>query len=583
MPLFSPVSVHLVLYCPTGKLSCDNENFSSQPQAMTDFNPELLISTLALIGVVIVISALLSGFVERSGLPQVAVFLGLGATIGPFGLGLINIDLHSPILRVVATLSLVLVLFTDAVSLNLREVRKHSKLSLLVLGPGTLCSAFIIAFFSWWMLRLPFGAALILGAGLASTDPVMLRGLLGKSGLNAGVKQALRLEGGMNDAVLLPIVILGMTMLRGDHSLNPAEWAHLGLSILVLSPAAGIVVALAGIGMLELVRKQIGVRRDYESIYSLGIAFAAFAAGEAVHGSGFLAAFAAGLVISALDLELCDCFLEYGETTGEMALMFAFVLFGVSVIWNGLGILGGGMLLFVAIVFAARPIAFLPALWPSELSWKNRALIAWFGPRGLSSLLLVLLPVFQGLPQSEFLLTTCCLVVLFSVVLHGLTPSLLVKSPAQAAVASEALEPAAPADLARTTMPVQLTVRPPRGGVNASSSEFISVQDVKALHSTPDRLVVVDARSVKSYAMSDADVPGAVRLDPQQAVRSATELGLPKEIVLAVFCACPHDETSIRVADELRKAGWVNARVAEGGWNAWVSAGLPVVSRSSVK
>jgi NhaP-type Na+/H+ or K+/H+ antiporter len=160
---------------------------------MTDFNPELFLSTLALIGVVIVISALLSGFVERSGLPQVAVFLGLGATIGPYGLGLINIDLHSPILRVVGTLSLVLVLFTDAVSLNLREVRKHCKLSMLVLGPGTLLSAFIIAFFSWWLLKLPAGASLILGAGLASTDPVMLRGLLNKPGLNAAVKQALRL------------------------------------------------------------------------------------------------------------------------------------------------------------------------------------------------------------------------------------------------------------------------------------------------------------------------------------------------------------------------------------------------------
>ena len=78
-----------------------------------------------------------------------------------------------------------------------------------------------------------------------------------------------------------------------------------------------------------------GVRRDYESLYSLGVAFAAFAAAEAVHGSGFLAAFAAGLTIAALDVELCDCFLEYGETTAEMALLFTFVLFGSSLIWSG--------------------------------------------------------------------------------------------------------------------------------------------------------------------------------------------------------------------------------------------------------
>src|SRR5947209_15017624 len=147
---------------------------------MTGFNPELFLSTLALIGVVIILSALLSGLVERSGLPQVAVFLALGAAIGPYGLGLINVDLHSPILRVVGTLSLVLVLFTDAVSLNLSEVRQYRLLSFLVLGPGTLFSSLLIAFFSWWLLGLPPAAALILGAALASTDPVMLRALLAK-------------------------------------------------------------------------------------------------------------------------------------------------------------------------------------------------------------------------------------------------------------------------------------------------------------------------------------------------------------------------------------------------------------------
>jgi rhodanese-related sulfurtransferase len=251
----------------------------------------------------------------------------------------------------------------------------------------------------------------------------------------------------------------------------------------------------------------------------------------------------------------------------------------------------------VVTVFAARPIAFLPALWPSGLSWKNRAFIAWFGPRGLSSLLLVLLPVFEGLPQSDFLLTTCCLVVLFSVVLHGLTPSLLVKSPAH--LPKVALpHPAAPAAVLRgseplgegvssdsngSATPVQIGVTTSPVAEDADASEFISVAQVKALRAIPGRLVMVDARSLKSYAVSDEVVPGAVRLDPQQSVRSATALGLPKDATLALFCACPHDETSIRVAAELRRAGWAHARVVEGGWNAWVNAGLPTASRAGAK
>jgi NhaP-type Na+/H+ or K+/H+ antiporter len=515
---------------------------------MPTFSPELFLSTLALIGAVIVVSALLSGLVERTGFPQVAVFLALGAAIGPVGLNLINVDLHSPILRVVGTLSLALVLFTDAVSLNISEVRKHRLLSFLVLGPGTLFSALLIALCSWALLGLRPAAALILGAALASTDPVMLRSLLGKPGVNPGVRQALRLEGGMNDAVLLPCVLIGMTFLAEPHSMREGEWARLGMNILILSPAAGIIVGLGAVGMLELVRRRIGVRRDYESIYSLGVAFAAFAAAEAAHGSGFLAAFAAGLTISALDVELCDCFLEYGETTAEMALMFTFVLFGMSVIWKGLGILGGVTLFFVLAVFLARPIAFIPALLPAKLSWKNRSLIAWFGPRGLSSLLLVLLPVFAGLPQSEQLLTICCLVVLFSVLLHGLSPSFLVMPPRQTGSPPgpptlpevDREQPAMKLEGAVNGLQCQLPLnKPDKAGLTVlpDHSEYISIPEVKALQAQPGQVVIVDARTERTYSESDQGIPGAVRVEPEHSTASAARLGVPKTAVLAVLCA----------------------------------------------
>ncbi len=281
---------------------------------MIYFSQEVFVSMLALTGAVIVASALLSGLVERSGLPQVAVFLAL-ALIGPAGLGLLDAGVNSPILLVVATLSLVLVLFTDALSLDIGEMRQHRLLAVLVLGPGTLASAALIALAARWLLDLPPAMAAILGAALASTDPVLLRGLLRRPGLDRGVRQALRLESGLNDAALLPIVLVMMAVLGQSSPLTGRDWAKLGLNMLLLSPAAGVAVGLLGVAALEFVRRRIGVRRDYESLYSLGVAFAAFAAAETVHGSGFLAAFAAGLTIAALDVELCDCFLEYGETT----------------------------------------------------------------------------------------------------------------------------------------------------------------------------------------------------------------------------------------------------------------------------
>ena len=163
---------------------------------MDGFSAESLATALAIIGVVIIISALLSGLVDRSGLPQVAVFLALGAALGPFGLGVLDLSLHSPLLRVVAVLSLALVLFTDAVSLNITEVRRRTSLALRLLGPGTLLTAAIIAIAGWWLLDLSAPAAAILGAALASTDPVLLRGLLRRRDIPEDARHALQLESG---------------------------------------------------------------------------------------------------------------------------------------------------------------------------------------------------------------------------------------------------------------------------------------------------------------------------------------------------------------------------------------------------
>ena len=78
-----------------------------------ELSGESFAAVVALVGVVIIIASLMSGFIERSNIPQVAVFLAFGAVIGPAGLGLLDVGLDSPILRVVATLSLTLVLFTE--------------------------------------------------------------------------------------------------------------------------------------------------------------------------------------------------------------------------------------------------------------------------------------------------------------------------------------------------------------------------------------------------------------------------------------------------------------------------------------
>ena len=495
------------------------------------FNAEFFILTLALVGVVIIIAALLSGLIDSSDLPQVGAFLALGAVLGPAGLGLLDVTLNSPILRVVATLSLVLVLFTDAVSVSIAEMRRHGALAFRVLGPGTLVSAALVSLAGWKLLGLSVPAAAMLGAALASTDPVMLRSLLRRPGLPEPVRLALRLESGLNDVVLLPIIFVAIPFLGSDAFVTSTQLARVGLELFLLGPGAGIAVGLLGTSALEMIRRKTGVLRDYESIYSLGIAFTAYAAAEAVHGSGFLAAFAAGLTIAALDVELCDCFLEYGQTTAEMALLFTFVLFGASLIWDGFTVLSWPIALFSVVALLIRPVAFLTSLAGTRLDFRSRMLIAWFGPRGLSSLLLILVPVFAAVPGSEPLFFICCFFVLVSIAVHGGSLMLLERDRSRAG--APAPDATNVADNAALDLPAHSLSTTDRN----ESVDRMTIAEMRTIQQSGAPYLVLDVRAERSLAASDLRAPGAVRIPPDRAIERLKELDIPRQTWLFAFCA----------------------------------------------
>jgi len=496
---------------------------------------ETFIAAVALIGIVIVVSSLLSGAVERTGLPQVAIFLLVGVVLGPAGLDLIRITLDSPALQVIATLGLVLVLFSDAIGIDTGEVRQQRRLAALVLGPGTLLPAALTAAAGWWLLDLAPAAAILLGAALASTDPVLLRTLIRHQNLPTSAKLALRLESGMNDVILLPIVVLAMLTL-GAEAATPGEIGRHAVGLFLLGPALGVGAGWVAITLLDQIRRRVGVRRDYESLYALGVAFTAYAAAEAVGGSGFLAAFAAGLVIAALDVELCDCFLDYGEASAEMFLLLTFVAFGTGLIWTGLPLITDWRVLaFALIALAGRTLVLLPVLQRAGLEAKGRWLIALFGPRGLSSLLLVLLPVFAGVPGADHLFAVTCLVVLLSVVVHGGGIAIYLRRHARASAATSApvTAPVTRASAPDPQAPVSPSTAPSDGAV----PERITIDEFLELQRSGAPVIVADVRTERSYRDDGTIAAGALRMPPDDAVRLAREKRLDQNATLVLYCA----------------------------------------------
>ena len=269
------------------------------------------------------------------------------------------------------------------------------------------------------------------------------------------------------------------------------------------------------------------------------------------------------MTIAALDVELCDCFVEYGAVTAEMLLLFTFVLLGSSLIWTGLGVIDGPVLLFTAIAVLIRTPVYLVSLLGSEVDMKGRLLIAWFGPRGLSSLLLVLLPVFAGVAGSDRLFAICSLVVLVSVVVHGGSPLLLsriARKHAQREGEREAsdkqvievpvvqeVENANTPEAEAESVTCEETCLASTDGKKVTAeaikvpvevgAQSISIDELRRLVMTNEPVTILDVRTDRSIEDEVNQAKSAVRMPPDHVVERAKELGLKKENWLIAYCA----------------------------------------------
>ena len=339
------------------------------------------VAAFAVVALVLTVSALASVLVERLPISFAVIFLGLGFLLGPRGVGLIEIGLHDEILQVVATVTLALVLFLDAVRIQIDELRTHRALPVLILGPGTLLIIAAGGGAALLLFGLPPAAALLIGAALASTDPVVLRDIVRDERIPRSIRQVLKLEAGLNDLVVLPIILIviaAATARAGD----PAAWVLLLIKILLLGPLIGFAIGGAGSWLIARLDARFAVRREFQALYGVGLVLAAYSSATAAGGDGFLAAFAAGLAIPLLNNRLCACFLEYGEVTSEMAMLLSFILFG-AVLSTSLTTLAlaPALLLAALVIVLIRPAVLSLVLARAHSSGAARALLAWFGPR----------------------------------------------------------------------------------------------------------------------------------------------------------------------------------------------------------
>jgi NhaP-type Na+/H+ or K+/H+ antiporter len=480
---------------------------------------ELLLA-FGLIAAVLTLSALASPLVERAPLSFPMIFLGLGVLLGPLGVGLLRPDAHDKTLEAVAVFNLALVLFLDAARMRLDQGARAWLIPALVLGPGTILTIALISGGAAVLLGTGVVGSLLLGAILSSTDPVVLRDVLRDRRIPRPIREALSIEAGTNDVVVLPIVLILIAVATGQAG-GAAEWLTFLGRLFLLGPAVGFAIGGVGSWLIAEVDRRMPIRREYQALYGVGLVLAAFAAGQAI-ADGFLAAYAAGIAVVVFNRELCDCFFEYGEITSEMAMLLAFVLFGalLSSLVPAVPLLPALAFALVVIVFA-RPVAVGLVLARVPLSAPARAFLAWFGPRGLSSLLLALLLVLNDVPQAEPLLAVTGVVVIASVILHGVSAT-----PVAAWYGRM---------VARTTLPEERESTAAglfEGAPDAGDGvPRVTPPELAALLAGESPPLVLDVRTRSQYENDHSQIPGSVRVLPDDVDRWAAAQPAPRAVV----------------------------------------------------
>jgi len=381
--------------------------------------------SLAIITGGLLLYTLVSGRLQGTVLTAPLIFIVFGYTLGPDGINLAAVDVGHSAIHLLAEFTLILVLFTDAARIDLNSVRKDHDLPvrMLLIGlpltmlAGALVAAWVFPAFSIW-------EAALLAALLAPTDAALGQAVVSAKIVPVRIRQAINIESGLNDGIALPAVLLLAAMASIGHDATEAsDWIRFGLLQVTLGPIAGIVIGYLGARLLDTAIERGSSSSAFQGIGILSLAVFTYVVAELVGGNGFIAAFIGGMVFGHSIRNSCTFLFEFMETEGQLLTLITFLIFGAALLPEAVAHLSPRIFLYAILsltVIRMLPIAI--SLLGTGLRMPSYLFLGWFGPRGLASILFVLLILEESdVPHRDELLSVTVVTVALSALLHGLS------------------------------------------------------------------------------------------------------------------------------------------------------------------
>ena len=385
----------------------------------------------AVLAAFLLIYSAVAGRVERSWISGPIVFIAGGAILGPDALGLLQLNIGGGGLRILAELTLAMVLFTDAANADFGIVRRNLGLPerLLLIGlPLTIVLGFLFATIVFpWLGTLELW---LLAAMLAPTDAALGKPVVTSQAVPPVIREALNLESGLNDGICVPVVVLLLglavgTQIEGDKMVHAARVV---VEAIGLGAVIGLALTWSATWMLRFAERLDWIGEHWAQISIVALAVTCFATAQAAGGSGFIACFVGGLLASSLQVRHRAELLRGAEGMGETLAALTWIMFGAVAVAKMLDRATWAALIYAVLsLTVVRMLPVFLCLIGTRTSTADKLFIGWFGPRGLATIVFAVLVLDEKLPGNDTIMLAAGWTVLLSVLAHGVTANPLVK------------------------------------------------------------------------------------------------------------------------------------------------------------
>ncbi|QIR15605.1 cation:proton antiporter [Shewanella aestuarii] len=380
---------------------------------------------LAILAVLAFGYSLIAGKVEKSMISGPMIFVVLGFILGPSNIGWLGNDIGVNGLRIFADLTLAIVLFCDASNSNLTVLKRHINIPTRMLLYG-LPGAVILGFFTGYLLfpNLSLFEIAAMAAMLAATDAALGKAVVSSTIVPARLREGLNIESGLNDGLSVPILFVFLALAAGNVA--DSDIPKLAMSYLVEELGIGLMVGLSisfmAAKLLKFSHRKGWITDAWSQNIVLCIAFACFAIAQEMEGSGYIAAFSGGLLFGHLLKEHKHKIILPTEGLGEIMALLTWMLFGAIVIGDAWHEFTWQMVIYALLSLTiVRMLPILLCLERTGEALPAKLFLGWFGPRGLASIVFVVIMLDHNLPHGNFIAMTVFCTVFLSLIAHGLT------------------------------------------------------------------------------------------------------------------------------------------------------------------